>query len=74
MFFSVRHYTKSPFCVYVRDLVPVTSKVVKFDHFETWIMDHLPSTQKFNGVSGAYPVLDNVSSTTFALLAVGHIR
>ena len=50
------------------------SKVVKFDHFEIGVVNHLPSTQKLDCVSSTNPVLDNVGSTAFALLPIGHIR
>ena len=34
------------------------SKVVKFDHFKTGIVNRLPRTQKLNGISVANPVFD----------------
>ena len=47
--------------------------MVKFDHFEIGIVYHLPCTQELDGVSGTNPVLDDVGSTAFALLAIGHV-
>ena len=49
------------------------SKVVKFDHFEIRIVNHLPSSKELNGIACAYPVLNDVSSTALVLLAVCHI-
>ena len=49
------------------------SKVVKFDHFEIRVMNHLPSSKELNGIACAYPVLNDVSSTALVLLAVCHI-
>ena len=49
------------------------SKVVKFDHFEIRIMNHLPSTKKFNSVAVSQPVLDYIGRTVVALFGSCHI-
>ena len=48
----------------------LNSKVVKFDHFGIGIVNHLPRTQKLDGVSGTNPVLDDISARLCLPLAI----
>lgn len=45
----------------------------KFDHFEIRVMNHLPSAEKFNGVTVPQPVFYNVGRTIIALFGSCHI-
>ena len=47
--------------------------MVKFDHFEIRVMNHLPSAEKFNGVTVPQPVFYNVGRTIIALFGSCHI-